>query len=154
MHPICTCILVPGKLDKLMLFLPFSVIKHQKENSKVVITWSRLAGMKFSPTLPGSWQCCKLFINYILWLHIKCFIPARQDPSFVQPGYLCQDKIFPCNCFSPPRWDKKVNWKISLEVHFNRSKIFILCFYEDIYIMFFQSVRKKVNKYLFRISSF
>ena len=28
----------------------------------------------------------KLFINYILQLHVKRFIPAGRDPSFVQPG--------------------------------------------------------------------
>ena len=54
--------------------------------SKVVIAWSRLAGMKFYPTLPGSRQGYKLFINYILRLHVKRFIPARRDLSFVQPG--------------------------------------------------------------------
>ena len=53
---------------------------------KVVITWSRLAGMKFCSALPGSRQCYKLVINYILRLHVKRFIPARRYPSFVQPG--------------------------------------------------------------------
>ena len=43
----------------------------------VVITWSRLASMNFCPALPGSWQCYKLLINYILRLHVKRFI--RQD---------------------------------------------------------------------------
>ena len=51
-----------------------------------MITSSRLAGMKFCPALPGSRQCYKFFINYILRLHVKRFIPARRDPSFVQPG--------------------------------------------------------------------
>ena len=31
--------------------------------------------------LPGSWQCYKLFIS-----HVKSFIPARRNPSFVLPG--------------------------------------------------------------------
>ena len=44
---------------------------------------------------------------------------------------LCREEIFPCNRFSPPMRDKKVNSKISIEVHFNRSKIFILCFYHS-----------------------
>ena len=47
---------------------------------------SRLAGMKFFPALPGSRQCYNLFVNYILRLHVKRFISARRDPSFVQPG--------------------------------------------------------------------
>ena len=55
-------------------------------NPKGVITWSRFAGMKFCPTLPGSRQYSKLFINFILWLHGKSFIPARRDPAFVLPG--------------------------------------------------------------------
>ena len=42
--------------------------------------------MKFCPALPGSRQCYKLFINYILRLQVKRFIPVRRDPSFVQPG--------------------------------------------------------------------
>ena len=53
---------------------------------KVVIKWSRLVRMKFCRTLPGSRHCHKLFINYILRLHVKRFIPARRDPPFVQPG--------------------------------------------------------------------
>ena len=34
----------------------------------------------------GSRQCYKLFINYIMRLHVKHFILAKRDPSFVQPG--------------------------------------------------------------------
>ena len=56
-----------------------------------------------------SWQCYKLFINYILRLHVKRFITARRDPSF--PGKFL-----------------RLIWR--------------------------QSVRKKVSKYLCRISSF
>ena len=33
---------------------------------------------------PGSFN--KLFINYILRLHVKSFIPARRDPSYVMAG--------------------------------------------------------------------
>ena len=46
----------------------------------VVITGSQLIGMKFSPVLPGFRQWYKLFINYILRLHVKSFIKARRDP--------------------------------------------------------------------------
>ena len=53
---------------------------------KGVITWSRFAGMKFCPALPGFRQYSKLFINFILWLHGKSFIPARWDLAFVLPG--------------------------------------------------------------------
>ena len=59
---------------------------YQKKFTKVVVTWSRLAVMKFCPALPGSQQSYKLFIKYFLRLHINFFIPARQDFSFVQPG--------------------------------------------------------------------
>ena len=41
--------------------------------------------------------------------------------------------------------------KISIEIHFNRSKIFLLCFY-DAYDVNLR--KKKVNKYPCRISSF
>ena len=54
--------------------------------SYVVIRWSRLAGMKLCPVLPGSRQCYKSGINYILPLHVKSFIPRRRDSSFVLPG--------------------------------------------------------------------
>ena len=60
--------------------------KRFDKETKVVITWSRLAGMKFYSTLPGSQPCYELFINYILRLHVKRFILARRDPSFVQRG--------------------------------------------------------------------
>ena len=43
-------------------------------------TWSRLAGIKFYPVLPGSLQC------YKLRLHLKSFVPAKRDPSFLLPG--------------------------------------------------------------------
>ena len=46
---------------------------------------SRLAGMKFCLILPGSRQCYKFFINYTLGLHIKSFIPGKQDPCFLLP---------------------------------------------------------------------
>ena len=42
--------------------------------------------MKFCPTLLGSRQCYEFFINYILRLYVKRFIPAGRDPSFAQPG--------------------------------------------------------------------
>ena len=78
--------------------------------TKVVITWSQLAGMKFCPILPGSHQYYKFFINYILRLYVKIFIPARRDPSFVLTGIpLWRDENFPCNRFSPPKRDEKVN---------------------------------------------
>ena len=51
-----------------------------------MITWSRLAEMKLCEALPGSRHCYKLYINYVLRLHIKRFIPAKHDLSFVQPG--------------------------------------------------------------------
>ena len=35
---------------------------------------------------PQSWQCYKLFINYVLHLLLQSFIPERRDPSFVLPG--------------------------------------------------------------------
>ena len=55
--------------------------------NKVVIKWSRLDGVKFCPVLPGSRQCYKLFIHYILLqLHVKSFIPTRWNPSLVLRG--------------------------------------------------------------------
>ena len=67
-------------------FLEQNLIRNFKDLiPKVVIAWSRLAGIKFCLVLPGSRQCLKLFINYILWLHVKSFIPARREPSFALP---------------------------------------------------------------------
>ena len=70
--------------SKVDFFYVFSVpiICINIEQTKVVIPWSRLAGMKFCPVLAGSRQRYKLFINYILWFHVKRFIPERRDPSF------------------------------------------------------------------------
>ena len=42
--------------------------------------------MKFFPVLAESPQYYKLFIYYILRLHVKAFIKARRDPSFILPG--------------------------------------------------------------------
>ena len=107
---------------------------------KVVITWSRLARMKFCPVLPVSRQCYKLFINYILRLHVKRFISARRDPSFVQPG----------SHFAGMKFSHVI-----VSARLGEIKKLII---EDISIVSLrpiwrQSVRKKVNKYLCRISS-
>ena len=39
--------------------------------------------MKFCPVWPGYPQYSKLFINYVLQLHVKIFISPGQDPSFI-----------------------------------------------------------------------
>ena len=67
---------------KTLISLKIYVVLYQYY---VVSTWSQLAGMKLCPALPGSRQCYKLFVNYILRLHVKRFIPVRRDHSFVQP---------------------------------------------------------------------
>ena len=62
----------------------------------------------------------------------KTFHPGKTGSLFCRAGIpLYWDKIFPCNCFSPPRRNKKVNSKISIEVHFKKSKIFRLSFYDS-----------------------
>ena len=66
-------------------------------------------GMKFCPVLSRSWECYKFFINYILRLHAKRFIPARLALFSTAGIPLCRDEIFPCNRFSPPKRDEKVN---------------------------------------------
>ena len=69
--------------------------KFYENYFKVLITWSRLAGMKFCPALPGFRLCYKLSINYILRLNVKLFILARHDPSLGQPGfYFAWTKFF------------------------------------------------------------
>ena len=68
-----------------------------------------VGGMKLCTVLPGSRQCYKLFINYVLQLHVK-FHPGKTGSHFctaeIPP---CRDKIFPCNRFSSPNRDEKVN---------------------------------------------
>ena len=110
-----------------------------------MITWSRFAGMKFCPALPGSRQYSKLFINFILWLHGKSFIPARQDPAFVLPGSRFAGTKFSHEIASVRlSATKNLIKKLSIEVHFNRSKIFLLCFYE----VYDVSLWEKINKCL------
>ena len=115
-----------------------------------MIAWSRLAGMKFCLVLPGSRQCLKLFINYILWLHVKSFIPARREPSFVLPQSCFAgtkfSRVIASTCLSGIK--KLMNtsvWKKIIEVHLKRftrerlasqlakvsSKIFLLYFYDE-----------------------
>ena len=99
--------------------------------SKVVITWSRLARMKFCLVLPGSRQCYKLFINYILQLHVKSFIPARQDPSFVLPAFhFAGTKFYHVIATARLNGMKKLINTSVWKYPFNRSKIFLLCFCE------------------------
>ena len=81
----------------------------------------------------------------------KTFHPRTGSLFCTARILLYRDKVFPCNRFSQPRWDEKVNQKISTEVPFNRLKIFLLCFYNlyDVNLW-----KKKVNKYLCRVSLF
>ena len=106
----------------------------------MVITWSRLAGMKFCPALRGSRQCYKLFINYMLRLHVKRFIPTRRDTSFVQPGSRFAEMKFSHVNVSARLGEikKLISENISIV-----SLRHIWC----------QSARKKLTKYLCRISS-
>ena len=106
-----------------------------------MITWSRLAGMKFCPALSESRQCYKLFINCIMQWYVKRFIPGRRDPSFVQPG---------------SRFVRTKFSHVIVSARLSEIKKLII---EHISIaplrpIWRQSVRKKVNKYLCRISSF
>ena len=58
-------------------------------------------------------------------------IPGRRDPSFAQAWPRFTGMRFSHIIASArTRRNKKVNEKISIEVHFNRSKIFLLCFYD------------------------
>ena len=128
----------------LSTFCTFCITKGTKKKSKVVITWSQLAGMKFYPVLLF---CYKFFINYILWLHVKSFIPARRDPSFELLGsHFIRSKFSHVIASTPPLsgtkiFFKLISLKIPIEVHFNILKIFLL-FLRCIWC---QSVRKKVN---------
>ena len=121
--------LCSSNISKLLISLLITSIL-----SKVVITWSRLTVIKFCLVLPGSRQCYKLFMNYALRLHVKSFIPTWWDPSFVLSE----------SCFAGTKFShvivsarlrgmkKLINTsvlKISTGVHFNRSKILLLCFY-------------------------
>ena len=57
--------------------------------------------------LPGSWQCYKFLINYILGLHVKSFILARWDHSFLVPG----------SCFTRTKFSHGIT-----SVHLGRMK--------------------------------
>ena len=116
-----------------------------------MITWSRLARMKLCPVLLGSCLCYIPCINYILQLHIKCFILTRWDPSFVQPG----------SCFAGMKFShvitsarlgrikeliKKYPWKyISIDWRY------LYCVFTTHMTL---SVRKNFYKHLCRISLF
>ena len=40
----------------------------------------------------------------------KKFHPGKTGSLYCTAGIpLCRDEIFPCNRFSPPKWDEKVN---------------------------------------------
>ena len=86
----------------------------------------RFARIPTEKEIPGSLHKLRPVIT------CKTFHPCKTGSLFCTAGIpLCRDVIFSCNRFSPRRGDKKVNWKISIEVHFNRSSIFLLCFYDS-----------------------
>ena len=104
----------------------------------------------------GTRQCYKLFINYILRLHVKSFIPARRDPSFVLPGSrFAEAKFSHVTSARLSGMKKLINtsvWKYSWKyISIDRSKIFLLCFCDAYDINLWG---KKVKKCLCRISSF
>ena len=87
---------------------------------------SQLASMKFCLAFPGSRQFYKFFINYILRLHVKSFITARRDPTFVLSGFGFAETKFSDVIASPYLSGMKqiiahINLKKSIEVYFNRS---------------------------------
>ena len=53
----------------------------------MVITWSQVAGLQYCLVLLGSQQYYKLFINYTQHLHVKSFLLAWWDLSFVVLGF-------------------------------------------------------------------
>ena len=61
------------------------VRSRSQENSWVVITWSRLAGMEFCPVLPVS-RLLQDLEKWYLAITCKRFHPGKVDPSFVLSG--------------------------------------------------------------------
>ena len=102
---------------------------------------------KFTVDLPcPSAISIKLLCDYML-----SFIPARRDPSFVLPGSrFAGMKFYHVIASARLKWMKKLIKKISIEVHFNRSKIF-LCFCDAYDVNLWE---KKASKRLCKISSF
>ena len=79
-------------------------------------------------------QCYKFLINFVLRIQVKSFISARLDLFFVLPGSHFVGTKF-SHVIASARLNGikmliNINLKISIEVLFNRSKIFLLCFYE------------------------
>ena len=125
------------------------------KNSKVVTVWSRLARMKFWPILPRSQQCYKFFINYILRLHLESFIPARRDSSFVMPGSRFAgtkfSHVIASACLSEmKKWSNTSAWK-SPKKYILIDRSYFYCIFTTHMTSIYE---KKVNKCLYRISSF
>ena len=107
--------------------------------------------MKFCPALPGSRQSYKLFINHILQLRVKRFIPASRDPCFVLPGSRFAgtkfSHVIPSACLSGiKKLIKKHLWKyISIDRRY---------FYYAFTTHMTSICEKKFNKHFCRISPF
>ena len=99
-------------------------------------TWSRFARIKFCPVLPGSRQCYKLFINYFLRLHVKSFIPTRQDPSsFVLP----RDRRYSYYIF-------KTHMTSICKKQFNKCLYIISLFYESLDFRKLTCLQRKIKR--------
>ena len=68
------------------LLLDFFKLFHPWENFVLAKRDVGSTKKEFRPVFWGSRQYYKFFINYILQLHVKSFIPVRQEPSFVLLG--------------------------------------------------------------------
>ena len=110
--------------------------------------------MKFCPVLPGSWQYYKLFKNFILWLLVKSFIPARRVPCLVLLG-----SRFAETKFSHAIVSVRLSGMKKLTHLFENIRGRTFQWMDDISIVFLrriwcQSTRKKILKCLCRISLF
>ena len=137
---------------KFLSFIIEKPIFSHRHTHIETLKW-RLTGMKFCSVLPGPRQCYKFFKNY-LYLAITCkkFYPHKVESFFCTAGMLLfQDEIFPYDCFSPPKRYEKVDplvWRKYIEIHFNEA-------YQFIFTTHMTSIcEKKINKGLYRISSF
>ena len=112
-----------------------------------MITWSRLARMKLCPVFPGSWQCYKFFINYIMRLNFKSFMPTGPDPSFVPPGSSFAGTKFSLASTHLSGMKKLINtsvWKIP-QKYISIDRRYFNC----VFATHMTSIcKKKVNKYL------
>ena len=97
----------------------------------------------------------ELFMNYILWLHVKSFILARWNPSFLLPGsrffWMKLSHVITSARLSGMKMLVNTSFWKNQKKYISIDRRFFFCILRRIWR---QSMRKKIHNCIYKILSF